>query len=137
LTSPSSSLPEATFAELLEATAPGVWVKISGPTRRTIPSVDQWKLPIPELELHCGATSCGGKRAFKPSPLNPRLEETTLYVGPNAHAEPQMLKFVCRNCGKSIKHFFVLGRVEQATVLLYKAGEYPSFGPPIPSRARS
>jgi hypothetical protein len=129
------SYSEATFVEFLESTPPNTWVKLVE-ARETVSNVGKdarWSVELPEIQLHCGASACNGVRIFKP-----KMPNGTDYLPLQKSVESYFLRYQCRNCNDSTKHFAVLRQLrDDNRVLLHKTGEYPAFGPPIPARAIS
>lgn len=85
------------------------------------------QLQSPDLQLHCPEQTCNTTMFFKSGDGGDRLE-----IG---KWKKTYLTYWCKNCGKYWKTFSVavcLG--ENHICQIYKFGELPSFGPPVPSR---
>ncbi len=137
-TNPSSNVPEErgsiSFAEFLESTPPGqttvvdaLVMRIGSPSKPT-----SFYLSCPEIRLHCGHSVCGGVRVF-------RIERK---VGPEIFCHGSSytnsyMTYVCSNCQETKKTFALASRVESSdsgSGSCYKFGEFPAYGPPVPSR---
>jgi hypothetical protein len=88
----------------------------------------------PQLHMHCPEPKCNNKMFFS-STDNP----TQLSSG---RIKQVFLRYICRNCGQYSKIFSVMvnreehrnRELEDEILTVYKFGEYPPFGPPVPSR---
>ena len=123
----SDAVQQILFAAFLEATPPGAMTSITG--------LCEWMhrqtriLSRPDIQLHCDSDICQGVRFF----VCLSQEE---YV-PNSNSRQAFLHYECRNCQKTQKIFAILALPQEQYSLngsAIKLGEFPSFGPPIPSR---
>ena len=114
------------LAEFLESIPPGTRVSVPDLQRGTTRQGSH--LVPPEIQLFCESDVCRGKRFFHSTDDHGFIHEpTTLF-----------LEYNCRNCGRSLKIFALLiHHTENLAGEVYKIGEYPPFGPPIPSRVIS
>jgi hypothetical protein len=113
------------MASFLESAPPGSRAQIEDFHVTTGGSVGGYKTNLPDLVLHCDSTVCSGDRVFR-SVVNPGLisEETRFFA-----------VYRCRNCNETSKVYALIGRITSGDEgLVYKLGEYPPFGPPVPSR---
>lgn len=122
------SPPEVEFAELLEAQPPGTHIRCPN-----LAEVNEHRvafLHLPELQLHCGSSGCGGLRFFACKSSRENVHEWWT---------KKFLEYTCRNCGKTTKIFAVLfkGDGSGTSGEVYKVGEQPAFGPPVPARVIS
>ncbi|OFV91129.1 MAG: hypothetical protein A3H28_06830 [Acidobacteria bacterium RIFCSPLOWO2_02_FULL_61_28] len=95
--------------------------------RREVGSYGElFRFNLPVLELHCNTASCDGIRFFEPA--------HTSNIGLGARRE--FVTFVCRNCKETHKTYALRCSLNQDGVTgeLFKFGEDPPFGPPIPAR---
>lgn len=115
--------PVVSFKEFLEDCPPGSFRKVSD-CLKYVGYNRNWKVQQPELELHCDAETCNGKRFF------------TCQSAPDTtdSNEWMFFEYHCKNCINSTKAYAILTIVEEGKVSVYKMGEFPEFGPPIPSR---
>lgn len=121
--------------DFLEKIPPGeprqITKLIYNPGGRNAPQV-----VLPEVELHCTSARCSGNRAFK-AHRNDWFHST----GPHY----AFWTFTCRNCGNQSKTYAVLIQLhdipkkdrEWAGGDLFKLGEVPQFGDPLPKRLLS
>ncbi len=119
------------FANFLETNPPG--------TNRIITdlfTLSQYNVRVisrPELQLSCNFESCNGIRFFVCL-----TNEQPVRLGSESSI-PTFLNYRCRNCRTTEKLFALLlyAEGEGHEGIAHKIGEYPSFGPPIPSRVIS
>ena len=131
--------PEAiTFAEFLQGTPPGATCKIENMVERS-PRYDQssYALVVPEIQLHCSNTNCNGIRFFRR--ISAGGERGTIYVG--SSFSYRYITFQCGNCCENQKVYSLALRCDAGDNELdlssgdaYKFGEWPAYGPPVPSR---
>ncbi|MCW9705799.1 hypothetical protein [Fodinibius salsisoli] len=101
-------------------------------TRGSGPPTAYNAIQPPDLQLHCESKHCGGKRYFRCE----HMSETR--VGSKGYTDT-FLTYRCDNCKKSFKTYSIsikLFEGEQSGEI-FKFGEYPTFGPRIPSRVIS
>ena len=87
----------------------------------------------PELELHCSRDSCNGVRFFR---------RTDVFLNPGVYLRENIPNYLyvtyqCSNCQDARKVYslmVMLSESEQFHGMCYKFGEYPRYGPPVPSR---
>ena len=81
---------------------------------------------FPEIFLYCDDEKCEGERYFKTQ------EEAEIYEIEHTFL---IVTFTCKNCGRREKNFSLkLIKKDMTTAEIYKLGELPIFGPPIPSK---
>jgi len=120
--------PTVGIAEFLEGFAPG-----SQATVRDViePSAKPGRWPNwagPDIQLHCDSDTCGGKRIFEAMGGAGNPSDTTDW-------QRVFMVYRCRNCQQRQKTFALLvKRAGDATGVVYKIGEVPPFGPPVPAR---
>jgi hypothetical protein len=87
-------------------------------------------LNLPLIELICDTDSCGGKRLFE-STDEIRLE--------HGKVNSFFVYYVCRNCKKFFKTYSIHALLKPGGLSgeIYKYGEHPSFGPPVPAKVIS
>lgn len=82
------------------------------------------ELKLPDLDLHC--SECDGVRRFS--------THSELVVG-KGRLEELFATYFCRNCSACVKTYAVrANRHADEVVEMFKYGEDPSFGPPLPSK---
>jgi len=137
-TSPASNLPEElgaiSFSEFLESSPPGQVKKIDAliVRMRGAGGLSAFHLSCPEIRLHCGHGVCGGVRVFR----------LTREVGPEINNRGSgytnnYVTYVCSNCQDTKKVFSLASKIQDTdsgSGSCYKFGEFPAYGPPIPSR---
>jgi len=83
---------------------------------------------LPDVTLHCDTVACGGDRQYM-SRQKVRLKISA------EHTQDQFLAFACRNCVSSHKTYAVeIRSIENDEAVVFKYGEDPPFGPPLPGR---
>ena len=86
------------------------------------------QLRTPDLELYCDNKTCDGLRFFEcidPDKHNLR----------NGFFSDIFLTYQCRNCGETLKWFAIRATwTKDGPDTLIKFGEWPPFGPHVPSR---
>jgi hypothetical protein len=117
-----------TFKEFLETVPPGKMKDVTGTVIKK-PTHVRFSLKTPELYLYCDNKECNGWRFFSSS------EEDTIVI--KGDFNNIYISYYCKNCVKSIKTFAICVFIEEFDKpdLVFKYGEFPSFGPPTPSRA--
>ncbi|MHC4269875.1 MAG: hypothetical protein ACYSTS_15610 [Planctomycetota bacterium] len=133
-----------TYKEFLENTPPGKSIIVSGikayfsstTTMTGFRNVsrrlqDGNYLATPPLKLYCANDECEGDRTFEGIYT---LDRQLLSMGTSNH----YLTYKCQNCKSSVKIFairLILTEAGTDNAEVFKYGEYPQFGPPIPPRA--
>lgn len=142
----NESKPEVkSFKKFLENTPPGKLIMVSGfktyisstlmdlqlTRTRTRTLQDGHYLGSSPLKLYCANDECGGDRTFEGIYT---LDRQLLSKGTSNH----YLTYKCQNCKSSLKTFairLILAEVGSDNAEVFKYGEVPPFGPPIPARA--
>ncbi|RDU97928.1 hypothetical protein [Trinickia dinghuensis] len=87
-------------------------------------------LHLPEVILHCDSNLCGSDRVFVSG------SRVSLGLG-REYSQDKFLVYKCRNCGMSHKTLAVEFRhinSDNHITALFKYGEEPPFGPPLPQK---
>jgi len=116
---------ERTLKEFFESIPPGKEVIVGNIVNRKHNSICMVK---PKLQLHCSSNECQGVRFFS------SMDEPWLDIN---KINDKFITFFCCNCKKSYKTFSIHTVRDKETDKwkIFKYGEYPAFGPPIPTRA--
>jgi hypothetical protein len=89
------------------------------------------KVAVSDLTLHCGSPACGSDRQFAPTHATLGVELKTQ----TETRQDRFFVFVCRNCRLFSKTYAVEIRMtKDDEAVVFKYGEDPPFGPPLPSR---
>lgn len=122
---PEESL-KVTFQEFLEEMPPGKIVIVSPLDYRTYGANFIFRLP--EITLHCDGEFCNGERFFK-------SDESEIYLN-SEKFKFNFVRYACKNCQETFKVFAIAVAVFEGekTGRAFKFGEFPSFGPPTPSK---
>lgn len=119
------------FAAFLESTPPGTEANISDLFSRS--QSNRTKIIYrPDIQLHCDSTTCQGVRFFACHSSEQHIHSD--------NSLPAFLSYFCRNCRTTQKLFAILLLIDKHNFMegqAFKIGEFPSFGPPIPSRVIS
>lgn len=116
--------------DFLENHAPGHWESVSDLADMVS---GHWILSTPRLKLYCDNEKCSGFRFFSWSGSNPVSLQ-------HNKARPYFLEYMCSNCSEKSKIFaaiVILNILKPEDGRIYKIGEFPAFGPPIPAKAIS
>lgn len=117
------------LAEFLESHPPGSRAEVRGVIVHRIGSVDQFLKP--DVQLHCSSEKCGGIRIF-------RCERDSELSTIKKEWQYRFLTYICRNCGEGVRIYAVASHATAGSNAgVYKIGEYPPFGPPVPARVIS
>lgn len=121
--------PPVTLREFLEKTHPSVEKEVGDFWEIVTPlQTKRRQVLYPDLRLHCRI--CGGERTFRhqPTAINGLLWEMKLV---NVHPS-----YRCGDCHEQTKQYslrIAFGN-ENGEGKVYKYGEYPGFGVPVPNR---
>jgi hypothetical protein len=126
-----------TLAGFFEKVAPGKWATVSGIA--TMESTVAARLPapptvlnrssqLPQIRLHCSLGECDGIRLF--------FTESKLYLNKHEPSRHLFVTYRCKNCGLTVKEYAIWAKATDVEGIgeLYKFGEHPAFGPPLPSK---
>lgn len=80
---------------------------------------------LPSIEMHCSSNQCGGIRVFETHDRMPKLDSSY---------DEEVIKYICRNCHDTFKRFWLSFTLSDEKLCIKKLGEYPPFGPHIPSK---
>jgi hypothetical protein len=127
--SKAEPVPSKSFREFLESTPPEVSEYVSGLFQGPLlPSGSRrWSVSSPDLLLHCSSDECNGFRLFNRASSTVEVNRGNWTCG--------FFVYKCKNCGQGTKTYTLMvlfdGREEGQ---VYKFGELPVYGPPIPAR---
>lgn len=137
LDSPEELLvPYIDFAEVLASYPPGREYPATGFLRvvkysgNLGSSVTEWKMEVPNAVLYCESDICSGLRVFETVADDAHIN--------TKHWRYYTLTYTCRNCGATEYTFNVaVIRDEADKGRVRKLGQWPPFGPHVPSRVIS
>jgi hypothetical protein len=90
----------------------------------------------PALQLYCDSQNCNGVRLFEYNLFPMHYEYCSIQGGDTAY-DNVYVEYLCQNCKENIKSFaimFISINKEKGTCDLIKMGEFPFYGPHIPSK---
>ncbi|MFV1951650.1 MAG: hypothetical protein ACC630_06815 [Nitrospinota bacterium] len=124
--------PQIPISEFFENVPPNQQVRISNITAwRPIQGHYTNTINTPEIQLHCSNEACNGTRFFRciTNPIS-LGDESQRYA---------FLTYKCSNCQKTTKTFSIAAIIDKTdkesnSGYSFKFGEYPTYGPPTPSR---
>jgi hypothetical protein len=129
-----SEQPQLSISEFFESVPPNQQVPISDITAwRPIRDGRNYTNTIntPEIQLHCSNEACNGTRFFRcvSNPISLDSEGWRYAY----------LTYRCSNCQKTTKTFSIAAIIDKTdkdnkSGYSFKFGEYPTYGPPTPSR---
>ncbi len=118
-----------TMKDFLEASVPGCKVEVSDLVQEIISDsgYKSYYLRLPPLDLICETEACGGKRIFE------AVGSIRIEIG---KLDSDFAMYCCRNCKRNFKTYSLRFKSyeDKKTGEIYKYGEEPPFGPPVPSR---
>ncbi|QNB14272.1 hypothetical protein G5S35_22300 [Paraburkholderia tropica] len=127
----SAAEPELSVADFLEDIAPGQVVAIRGLAYQISTSYGRGTVfRAPDLQLHCPSEQCNGLRFFR------NLSEEKHHLDHKSYTH-FYVTYTCSNCRKFEKTYSlaaILSGKADFSGQVYKFGELPPFGPPVPSR---
>jgi hypothetical protein len=129
MTGPNVNMPLGTLKAFLESTPPEVYEDVADAFGHESGGYGgRWVLNNPDLLLHCHTEECNGLRFY-------RCKENQVYVSEKGW-HLGFLTYLCRNCQKTLKYYAlsVNRHSDNSPGRVYKVGEIPVFGPPVPSR---
>ena len=113
------------YRHFLETVHPSVEKRVAG-LWKTTAGIQYLKMAAPELRLYC--PKCGGERTFRAEGDAERLSEKAANV--------RFVSYLCGDCRRQVKSFslwIIVGK-EPGVGTVYKYGEKPAFGVPVPDR---
>jgi len=131
-----------TFKDILQDLPPGEYFDVPDAVYETPkPSMggDEKMLmavSTPDLQLHCDSDKCNGVRLFQYNQF-PFYYEFREVEGGDTCYDNVYIEYLCQNCKENIKSFaimFIKIFDDKKTADLIKFGEYPFYGPHIPSK---
>lgn len=123
----TSSVEEVSWEDFLSNRPPGRVYSVKGMAKRSNVS-RRSDVDFPDLTLYCESEDCNGERIFEH-----QGGSTYLWDGVPAF---DLIKYRCKNCEKTEKAISVVLYVSPAESVseAAKLGEWPPFGPHVPSR---
>ena len=133
---PSDDSPEVDaipWPDFLMQCPPGRKKRVRDSIQRDPRSGVDCLVAVPPIRLPCEGEQCGGVRVFQRVPTGDSLR-----LDPNEWGvKTAFLKYWCRNCSRTGKTYAVGFWQNGEDVSAVKIGEWPPFGPRIPSRVIS
>jgi hypothetical protein len=121
------SIPQFNLKDFLENEPPDVQVRLEGFKRSTTTQISS-----PDLNLFCDSVACSGMRIFRAQGDDPYISDQDRFF---------YLTYKCSNCSEQTKCFSLTWKntslydgSSKRGILAQKLGEFPAFGPLLPSR---
>jgi hypothetical protein len=127
-----NATPTSSFVYFLTEQPPGKWQVVSSFAKRSGRSSGGTQIMcLPVLELHCAHKTCTDKGLLNFSSMDDSDWISESRINNN------FLRYSCQNCEATVKTFALRSEYDKDKNqwAVYKLGEDPSFGPPIPARA--
>ncbi len=122
---PQETVPPASWEDFLQTHPPGSTVTVTGAIGR-----DQYGrlyAEAPELQMFCPEDTCNAYMFF--------ANEEGFGIVSQGEWKYGYMRYVCRNCRQREKTFSLAFKANSETLAkVYKFGELPHFGPPVPPR---
>lgn len=120
---------DCTMKQFFESTVPGRRVEVSDMVHQinSNSGYASYYLRLPSINLICETEICGGERVFE------AVEAIRVDIGKTGS---EFARYCCRNCKINFKTYSIRYKSndDKKTGEIYKYGEEPPFGPPVPSR---
>ncbi len=115
------------WAEFLETVPPGTAKSIEGLARASTQGTRTLKTG--DIRLHCDHASCGGVRIF-------RIMDRSTHAFISNKPLEILITYTCSNCLSNSKTFALSMALygDELNGTVFKIGEIPPFGPPLPAR---
>jgi hypothetical protein len=123
-----------TFLDILQDLPPGEYFNISDVIYYTNKST---LIRTPRLQLYCNNEKCKGIKLFEHNQFPMMYETNVVEGGDNSYYEHVYLEYLCQNCKENYKSFALLLlniHEDETTADIVKIGEFPFYGPYIPSK---
>jgi hypothetical protein len=129
-----------TFKEILQDLPPGEYINVPEVLYNTSRGASSGKkliaISTPSLQMHCDSTQCNGVRLFEHN-LFPMHYEYCEVQGGDTSYEHAYIEYLCQNCKENLKSFAIMiskMHDDEKTADIIKVGEYPFYGPAVPSK---
>ncbi|MCE7952529.1 MAG: hypothetical protein DYH01_02720 [Chlorobi bacterium CHB7] len=90
----------------------------------------------PDLQMHCDNEKCNGVRLFEYNQFPMHYEYRSIEGGDTSY-DYAYIEYLCQNCKENLKSFGIMIikiHDDKKTADIIKFGEYPFYGPHIPSK---
>ena len=130
-----------TFKDILQDSPPGIYYNVPEVVYITNKSwmSDEELMAVrtPDLQLYCDNEKCNGVRLFEYNQFPMQYEYCAIDGGNNTYFEHTYIEYLCQNCKENHKSFaimFINIHEDNSTADFVKIGEFPFYGPHIPSK---
>lgn len=130
-----------TFSDILQNSPPGEYYNISDVVyladKGFMTENHVLAVRTPDLQLFCDNKKCNGVRLFEHNQFPMMHNFCSIEGGDNTCYEHTYIEYLCQNCKETIKSFSILFldiHEDNKTADFVKIGEFPFFGPHIPSK---
>jgi len=126
----SAEIESPKFSDFLESSPPNQTVAITDLMKMKLFRGQKYScLTTPEIQLHCSHENCNGVRFFR------CISGHDIYLE-DGEDKNAFLIYLCSNCQSHMKEFAVKASrdLEGNSGSIYKFGENPVYGPPVPTK---
>lgn len=131
---------QLTLAKVLQDLPPGTYINVSKVLKKAYKGYSNddslIAIDVPDLYLHCDNDTCKGVRNFTHS-APPYFDDNIPVQESYPFERSLSIEYSCRNCQQSLKTFFLIVDPideNEGTADVVKVGEYPFYGPTLPSK---
>ena len=131
---------ETTFKDILQDLPPGEYLNVPDVVYETTQGMFSDKTIIairkPDLHLHCDSESCKGVRLFEYNQFPMHYDHREIEYGDTSY-DHVYIEYLCQNCKENVKSFAIIVlniHEDKSTADIIKFGEFPFYGPHIPSK---
>jgi len=129
-----------TFKDILQDLPPGEYFDIPDVVYETNKSwmSDEVLMAIrtPDLQMHCDNEKCNGVRLFEYNQFPMHYEYRSIEGGDTSY-DYAYIEYLCQNCKENLKScgiMIIKIHDDKKTADIIKFGEYPFYGPHVPSK---
>lgn len=130
---------ELTLSKVLQDLPPGLYSDVKNVLREGIKGYGDEKfiaLQTPELYLYCDNDKCKGVRLFEHNVFPFHYDDIPVESDDTCENNVYV-EYMCQNCKDTVKSYFLIVDLiegDKTSANIIKAGEFPFYGPNIPSK---
>ena len=124
--------------EILQDLPPGKYFNVQDAVYESSPGWEEKPymfINTPELQMFCDNEKCSGVRLFEHNECQWLGGQTMIEIG-NTSFDHVYIEYLCQNCKENIKSYAILLDIyhDKKTANIIKLGEFPFYGPHLPSK---